>query len=59
MLWDFNQPGMAFGVAARCLRWCALGLRLTSECSVWQAGGWLGFETGEGDVLRRGVGEHA
>jgi hypothetical protein len=34
-------------------------LGLTSEWSVWHAGGWLGFEAGEEDVLRRGAREHA
>jgi len=47
-LWDFNQPGLAVGVAARCLRGCAVPLRCGwywgLSVSAWCVGGWQGFE---------------
>jgi hypothetical protein len=51
-LWDFNQPGLADGVAARCLReWASVPLRWGwywgQSVSAWCVGGWQGFEAVE------------
>ena len=47
-LWDFNEPGLADEVAARCLRGCAVPLRCGwyggLSVSAWCVGGWQGLE---------------
>lgn len=47
-LWDFNEAGLAVGVAAGRLRGCAVPLRCGWYCglrvSAWCVGGWQGLE---------------